>query len=237
MRKIIAILMFCMELAFLLMGCSKQIAYKEYRYIGENKENGYMIEVDGIPYRQLPEIPWYNLPDGETINLGTVASIIGAPGDKTNLYRSVKDANRIFITMYDGNSTHMKLSFYRSDLELPVFGRANVDEICYEKGGQWFGNRKMQNFIRDQKIIDDLFNLTDPAKGQSPEADSKYFGYIYCMNDSFPGICNSIPVYAQQNKYLINMGDDNTWFEIPQYLLEQIADEKLPTASEYIASQ
>ena len=139
--------------------------------------------------------------------------------------------------MYDGNSRHMKFLFYKSNLELPAFERANVDEICYEKGGQWFGNREMQNFSRNQKIIDELFNLTDPAKGQTHEAGYKYFGYIYCMDDSFPGICNSIAVYAQQNEYMINMGDDNTWFEIPQDLLEQIAGEKLPTASEYIASQ
>ena len=73
------------------------------------------------------------------------------------------------------------------------------------------------------------------------EGELKYQKYcytIFLMNSNFPGISIQLPVYViDDDKYMINMAYDGKYRGISQDLIEQIAGQKLPTASEYIASQ
>ncbi len=152
--------------------------------------------------------------------------------------------------------------YYRTDMTLPTFDRIGIDEVGYETYEQTYSQHQIKPVLRSTGTVNKLFDVIDTAtdsQGFNREY-SYYFSTLWCMNSNFPGIGIELPVYAYNQNYwvLVNYSASiyNRWIpvedwmpekskkreqpgyaKIPQDLLEAIAGEKLPTASEYIANK
>ncbi len=184
-----------------------------------------------------------------------------------DIYIFEKDTKRIFIQLrtaeqrplFDERRIYL-VYYYRADISLPSFDRTGIDELAFAPYSQF--NYEFMPVTKDTEIINKLFAVVNDNAGKQELSGyyQYYFATLWCMNSGFPGIGIALPVYAYDQDYwvLINYSESISekwkpnwdWLpeeskesetpvyaKIPQQLLEQIAGEKLPTASEYIASK
>lgn len=126
--------------------------------------------------------------------------------------------------------------YYRADIELPPFDRTGIDEVGYENDCH-----KVRQIVKNADTVNELFDAINNGP-HSRDIDEYYYyykGQIWCMNSNFPGIGIELPIFIYDQDYWIEIAspDGSFYARIPQGLLETIVGEKLPTASEYIASQ
>lgn len=218
--------------------------YPGYERLGSSKEMGNMFKLDGIIYRNLPATLWLPIP-------GIPYKYIGS-ADKLDFYSfEDSDTKKIFIEIrfqkehwYDDVVSAPAYS-YRADVTLPSFDRKGIDEIEYtvNKGSSFEGIKPV---IRNADLVNSLFDVLETASnsGEYTGKDNYYLCSIFCMNSSFQAIGIELTVYAYGQDYWVLIDTPERprlhptiYAKIPRDLLEQIAGQKLPTPSEYIASK
>jgi hypothetical protein len=228
MKKIILIvLLVCIMLAA-LNGCARP-AYQLYH----DDEKGYYLDVDGVIYRSLPEVPWEPI----TYDLQQIGTIIGTDGENDKYYKlcSFKgDVNQIFlrgiydkIPFYDENIAS-EYYYRRDDVEMPPFDSSGIDVIRIE---HW-GNRSINKIVQEPEVIAEVIDVLNGDEKYnivySDEAQHLY--KMYFMNSQYEGIAIYTSIVADKGIYWISDGEYYD-YPIPQSLLEEITGEMLPTAS------
>ncbi len=213
-------------LVLLLSGC------EQIHYSGYNAEKGNMINMNGISYRSMPVTVWRPVSNQKTM-VGTLRNFENN-GQTYNLFTYVADENKIFLMQKEEGSRTIEIFYYRDDIVLPTYDISGIDSIGF---GNW-NDTEYTNIIKEPKTIEKLFNI----KGDTNINDSPGYLPVFwleLMNSKYSGIGIGLIVYAKENTYWIEVKNDFNYnaAEIPQSILEEIAGKKLPTASEYIASQ
>lgn len=263
MKKIVSFLIACAVIILMLAGCVEpDWRAEDFKYLGVNADMGPMFEVEGIKYRYLPETFWQPINYATDTYLGKVYSdknIYPADSEFYIYNFEKKDVNKIFVIL-QGRKDHWyddmerpRVYYYRADIKLPPFDRSGIDEVGYE----YWGQEGIKNIVSDPVAVDKLFDVISTASNnQDFEWKNLYtVALLWLMNSNFPGIGIYMRVYAYGQDYWIEIeppqrsyrgswsvtknlyNPDTVYAKIPQELLEQIAGKKLPTASEYIASQ
>jgi hypothetical protein len=262
-KKIVSFLISCAVIILMLAGCVQPSwEAEDFKYLGENAEMGPMFEVGGITYRYLPETFWVPIIHKTDKYLGKVFSDknIYPGGWEFYIYNfEKKDVNKIFVILkgrkehwYD-DADRPVVYYYRADITLPPFDRTGIDKVGYE----YWDQDGIKSIVGDSGVVDKLFDVISTASNnQDFDLDNRYgVALLWFMNSNFPGIGIYSHVYACGQDYWIEIKPpirlfhdswsvvenikipDTVYAKIPQELLEQFAGKKLPTASEYIASQ
>jgi hypothetical protein len=257
-KKIILLVIICVVALCILEGCAKpNWECEDFKYLGESVDTGPIFEVGGNTYCYLPETFWIPFEAGKSTYLGWVYTEenIYPGGYYIDIYSHDAD-NKMFVTLYTAEKqplfgeTTVHVTYHRSDVKLPPFDRTGINKVGFVKEGEW----EEKKFIQDKDIIDKLFDSIDSVSQGFNIYKSASIGSIVCMNSNYPGIVIEVPVYAYVQDYWLmikppergyngwsvidNIKQPETVYaKVPQELLEQIAGQKLPTPSEYIASQ
>lgn len=218
-------LVFTLLFVLILAGCEN---VHQYKVLPTDPQKGEMIEVDGVRYRTLPETVWRPL-DG----LELVTQIKG-DGWESDICMYTLDAGHIFVMDQLNETNHFRdvtfspKYYYREDITLPTYDRNGVDMLGFKKEGL-FSNYV---FIQNKELTDKIFELKDQSKKINIEGAFDFVYYLQLMNSNYPGIGIKATVYQKNKTYWIFFNDDDsTVSPISQDLLEQIAGEKLPVAS------
>lgn len=125
--------------------------------------------------------------------------------------------------------------YARADIALPTFDRSGIDALALVDQ-----EKKQYKVVTDKNLLDKLWDTLESNEKKNEDSGNFFPSEqeLWFMNSNFPGISIQLPVYViDDDKYMINMAYDGKYRGISQDLIEQIAGQKLPTASEYIASQ
>lgn len=229
MKKInfILVLLLCV----LLSGCAAFMPVYNLQY---SDKNGYTIDVFGVTYREMQEFDWRPIFQDDVL----VGSQKNLDGGNTGIlvYMSRADEKKVFVITKTSKflfNNGVADSYYsRSDIILPPYDSNGIDMIGFKKI-----NENEYKTIQDKKIIKQLLDLKKITQN-NPDLD--YVDTIHnmqFMNSNYPGIGIPIKIELSKTSYWVAFNDFYSRVPIAQNLLESIVGEKLPTPSEYIASQ
>jgi hypothetical protein len=230
-------------LLFIFTGCS---SLPKYEIQGDFNE-GLNVNVGGVIYSSGRGTP---------VNSGTIwepnneykKTLIGEDKNYSygKFYSFNEDSKKIFLVeKFDKEFFSIfsegfgDFNFKRTDIQLPAYDLNGIDKVGIANTDiPDYKDYKFINISSDRQTIEKILALkNEPAI----EGKTKYYKYcytIFLMNSNFPGISIQLPVYlTSEDSYMVNMIYDGKDRGISQDLLEQIAGQKLPTPSEYIASQ
>jgi len=195
-------------------------------------ELGYVLDIDGMVYRTLPETLWkpdeYNY---DSVKVGKLDS----KNNSFGIYAFESDVDRIFIKrIYDKPASHTPVDwFYRADIDLPGFNASNTNSLSFSQKGNHTKEEPFNNIVTDKKTINAVFDSLDYAS-ERPEVGNRIVGILYLNNSTYKGICVVVWAIAYEDKYWLSIRDGGRMYaEIPHELMEEIVGEKMPPANEY----
>jgi len=233
MKKILILVL------LIIISLSACKSYPVYEEMKPDPELGFVLNIDGVIYRTLPEVMWepdpYNQNRIKIGNLDNKNTSIG-------IYVYELDVNRVFILRYEDKlfiDVAQKNLFYRADVDLPEFCASNVSSLYFTKPGNNSKEKPFDNTITDRQTIEDVFQAINKAKEHSG-GGKKSVGNLYINLSEYEGICVILSVWAYQDKYWLDIRDGITTYkltEISHELIEKLVGEELPTAKEYLEQQ
>ena len=225
---------FLVLLATSFSACKSYPVYEEMIY---DKELGFVIDIDGVIYRTLPETLW------EPANFSNRTQI-GRTNNKSysmGVYTFDSDVNNIFLLRQSDaifEDIRQSVLLYRKDITLPEFSADSFDSASFIE----IGDREISNNITERYVINSIFH--------SLESDGEYInggrvgnisvGHLYYSNSKIEGITVRSSLWAYENEYWLatgKVGETTHYVVISQDLTEKIVGKKMPSAKEFIEQQ
>lgn len=193
----------------------------------ETEEDGVCAIIDGVKYKELPEIKWF-------INVSE--RIIGFAGDKNTLvYEGFNDPDKNFVILQHFFSDHFDSMLYRTDKIIPEPSADVVDKIMWDDhimGSDQKNSEEHTYTTEDKDVIKELFEVLENGNKTSNynlirKGSKTIIMSIGCYSSKLPGAYYVLNIGISNGKIVCGDSYEKEYVEIPIDLLEKLAGKKI----------